>query len=243
MTSTDFIDLIHAKAFHPIRIEGDADKNDFSGDIFIGALDEFFLAAKALGAKTIFLTSSSLDEDDFMYPNESDDAEDQSFEDQGEREGEDDDETETDSDEFGDKVDLTVALPSLSEFKKYLTKEYAFILTAKGGSNELSFYHEEEWWKTFESQREDAIEKVDEDREAIVEKMLKQQAEKDKERIKLVRALIHDSEFVHIPTQRGMKAYATEKYPELEEMDDAIFTEEIQLLSDKIRAKGLNRKR
>ncbi len=237
MTSTEFIDLIRTKDFHPIRIEGEADTDDYSGDIFIGTLDEFFLAAKALGAKTIFLVSSSLDEDDFIYTNEFDDADELSYED------EEDVEEETDSDEFSDEVDLTVALPSLSEFKKYLTKEYAFILIAKGGSNELSFYHEEEWWKTFESQREEAIEKVDEDREAIVKKMLKQQAENNKERIKLVRALIHDSEFVHIPTQRGMRAYAIEKHPELEEMDDAILTEEIQLLSDKIKTKGLNKKR
>lgn len=236
MTSTEFIDLIRTKDFHPIRIEGEADKDDYSGDIFIGALDEFFLAAKALGAKTIFLVSSSLEEDDFIYTNEFDDTDEL-------HEDEVDAEEETDSDEFSDEVDLTVALPSLSEFKKYLTKEYAFILTAKGGSNELSFYHEEEWWKTFESQREEAIEKVDEDREAIVKKMLKLQAENDKEKIKLVRALIHDSEFVHIPTQRGMRAYAIEKHPELEDMDDAILTEEIQLLSDKIKTKGLNRKR
>ncbi|OGI41467.1 MAG: hypothetical protein A2140_07545 [Candidatus Muproteobacteria bacterium RBG_16_62_13] len=239
MTNSEFIDLIRAKNLYPIRIEGEAEKEEFSGDIFIGTLEDYFLAVKALNATTIFIISSSLSDDDFIYASESE------FEDPDELscEYDEDVEDEADVDELDDEVDLTVALPSLSEFKKFLAKEYAFILIAKGGSSELSYYHEENWWRSFEAQREEAIEKVDEDREAVLNKMRKKMKEDEKERTKLVRALIHDSEFVHIPTQRGMRAYAIEKHPELEEMDDAVLTEEIQLLSDKIKTKGLNRRR
>ena len=231
MTSTEFSELIQKEKFFPIRVEGEAVDEDFKGDIFIGSLTEFFNASRALNAKTIFIASSILSDEDFMYSSESD-GDDLDFDGENEEEAEE-----------STEIDLTMVLPSLSEFKKFLTKEYAFLLTAKGGDNELSYYHEEDWWDDFDISRGEAIEKVDKNRAACIEKMERLQEEKDKERVKLVRALIKDPDFIHIPTQRGMKAYALEKHPELEEMFEGALTAEIQSLSDKIIAKGLNRKR
>lgn len=70
-----------------------------------------------------------------------------------------------------------------------------------------------------------------------------QDADEEKELVRLVRNLINNSEFVRMPTQRGMKEYALEMHPELSEMDDASLSREIQFLSDKIKAKGLNKKK
>jgi hypothetical protein len=51
------------------------------------------------------------------------------------------------------------------------------------------------------------------------------------------RSLLDDSEFCRIPTQRGMRAYALEKIPELDEVDESRLTQEIQKLSDKAKAR------
>ena len=235
MKSNEFVEEVKKHGFFPIRAEGEADKDKFKGNIIIGSLDEFFAAVKAINSKTVFIYSSVLIDDYFVYQSEYD--EDDGFD------YDDEDEAEAEEDRSSAEIDLTMVLPALAEHKKSLGLEYSFILTAKGGDCELSYYHQEDWWDDFLGLRSDAIAKVEENKEAIIAKMEKLQEEKDKAKVKLIRELIKDPEFVHIPTQRGMRAYALEKHTELEEMDQATLASEIQILSDKIIAKGLNRKR
>lgn len=123
------------------------------------------------------------------------------------------------------------------EFKKHIGEDHSFLLTAKSQLGELSFCVTEAWWNSFEQERDKAIEKIDEDREAIREKMEKRRRQKEEGLLKLARNLLNDPDFSRIPTQRGMKAYALEKHPELSELDDVIITMEIQKFSDKIRAR------
>jgi hypothetical protein len=95
----------------------------------------------------------------------------------------------------------------------------------------------ESWSDSFDEHREKAIQKVDEDREAIQKKMEDQRSKKEDGLLAKTRSLLDDSEFCRIPTQRGMKAYALERFPELENVDDSRLIREIQKLCDKVKAR------
>ncbi|HEY1772728.1 MAG TPA: hypothetical protein VGH91_06005 [Gammaproteobacteria bacterium] len=223
MNTKELSEIIRNKGFHSIRIEGEADKDNFREENFVSDLDEFFAAAKVLEAKVIFLISSSLHKEHFLYESEFD-------------------EQFHSSDAEDEEIDLAVVRPSLLSYKKYIDKECSFVLLAKGGIADVGCYLEEDWWDAFCEECETAMEKIEEDRESAIEKMEEQRENKSKEFAKLIKGLISDSEFLRLPTQRGMKAYALEKYPELEEMDEDMFVKEIRAISDKIAAKGLRRK-
>ena len=60
--------------------------------------------------------------------------------------------------------------------------------------------------------------------------------------LKNLRGLISDPEFVRLPTQRAMLAYALEDFPELEALDESDLKIEVQNLKARIDAKGLRRK-
>jgi hypothetical protein len=235
MTLTELKALIESHGLCPIQVDGEATDDEHDEFLFTGTIEEYFKAAKVLNATAVFTFVSTLDEGDFLHQIESHENGEESEKPYGEVESE---QTETEI-----EINLTVALPSLSRFKQHLGKECAFRLLAMGECTTLSFYVEEDWWRQFENECYEAIDKVEEDREAIQRTIAKQQADKEKELVKVVKNLINDNEFVRIPTQRGMKVYALEKHPELSEMDDVSLSQEIQLLSDKIKAKGLDKKR
>jgi hypothetical protein len=230
MNTSELIQHIKSAGFYPILVEGDADRNESSAWRFVGTLQDFFEAAKAMGATVIFFFVWKLDEEDFHY--DSDCSEESDFDDS--------DEEQMDSNkprEDRESFDLTLALPSIVNFKKHIGQDGMFLLTAKSQLDALSFRLAEDWWTSFGEQRDKARQKVDEDREAIREKMEKQQLQKEENLLKQVRSLIDDPEFSRISTQRDMKAYALEKFPELEGVDESSLTKEIQKLNDKILAR------
>jgi hypothetical protein len=223
MTSSELMQRIKSAGLYPIPVEGSSDRDVTPDLMFSGSLEDFFEASKALGATVMFLFISKLDEEDFRYDSDYD----------GEDEGDESDDSPGDAESF----DLTVALPSLADFRKHIGKESQFLLTAKSQLAALSFHLPESWWSSFEEQREKAVEKVDEDREAMREKMEAQQLKKEESLLAKTRSLLDDPEFCRIPTQRGMRAYALEKFPDLEDVDDSRLTQEIQKLSDKAKAR------
>ena len=107
----------------------------------------------------------------------------------------------------------------------------------------MGFYLEESWWVEFSRDRDEAIQKVKEDRQAVLKKMVQMRAEREKELKKVIKSLINDDEFVKIPTQRAMKSFALEHYPELEDLSESVLTEEVRSLWDRIRSKGLHKRR
>ncbi|MHB8535814.1 MAG: hypothetical protein ACYDBW_10260 [Sulfuricaulis sp.] len=235
MTLTELKKLIESHGLYPIQVDGEATDDEHDEFLFSGTIEEYFKATKVLNATAVFTFVSTLEEGDFLHEVK--------LYENGKESEESYEEDQPEQFETEMEVDLTVALPSLSQFKQHLGKECAFRLLAIGERATLSFYLEEDWWHQFLEECYKAIDKVEEDREAIRRKIAKQQADNEKELMKLVKNLINDNEFVRIPTQRGMKVYALEKYPQLNEMNDVSLSQEIQLLSDKVKAKGLNKKR
>lgn len=220
MTTSELVQRIKSAGFFPIQVELFADSNESVGFKFVGGLEDFFEAAKAMGVTTLFVFVCKLEEEDFLHDSDYEDDDEELI---GRSEKE--------------SLDLTVALPSLANFKKHIGHECEFRLTAKSSSASICLCLTEDWWDSFEEQRDKAKAKFDEDREAMREKAEKQRQQKEEALLKQIRNLLNDPEFSRIPTQRGMKAYALEKFPELEEVDESSLIEEIRKLDDKIKAR------
>jgi len=191
--------------------------------VFKGSLGGFLDAVKAMEVRVVFFSALTLEEEHFKYvPKPDDDFNDPDYP----------EETDTIKDE--ESFDLTVALPTLAKFREHIGKEGMFHLIAKSPREMLNLYLTEAWWDEFGEQRSIAADKVDQNQEEVRERMEKQQAEREEQLFKQVRALLSDPEFCRIPTQRGMRAYALERFPDLKDVSAFRFTEEIQKLSDKI---------
>ena len=69
------------------------------------------------------------------------------------------------------------------------------------------------------------------------------QEERDRKALAALPRLLDDSRFVRLPTQRAMIAYAQNKIPELNDVDEYALKNEIRNLNAQIKAKGVGRKR
>ncbi len=223
------ITKLTAAGFFPIRVEGNVLlKEDSGGRVFIGDLDEFIAAAKALKVDVIFVMSRALEEGDFNYSSNviEDDNEEDAYEDVDE-----------------EPIHLPSVVPALSKFEQYIGQDCAYKLSTPMANDTLDFYTQEPWWLEFVDLFKEAIAKVEQDKEVAQElQRAEREAEQDK-MLKRLRQLINDSDFVRLPTQKAMLAYALDKIPELEMIDSLTLQGEIQTVNAKIAAKGLSRKR
>ncbi|HEY3755307.1 MAG TPA: hypothetical protein VGL42_04075 [Opitutaceae bacterium] len=128
MTIVELKRLITHGGFYPVSIvlnSEDRTKNPrFEGD-----LNDFWQAAKALGAKAVFIQTARLTESDF----------------QQQRPG------------SNDKVALENHLPRLSDFRKHIGREAAFLLSARSASSNLDFLIQEDWWIEFHKTADEAM--------------------------------------------------------------------------------------
>lgn len=229
MDTAELKKLATEQGLHPVLVRLPEDKDESESVArFQGTLDEFWVAAKALGAKAVFLEVLRMDESDFER--------DVSDEDVPRIDEEDDD--------SGDDgtLDLVKAVPAISRFRKYVGKDCAFILIAKGGVDEIGLMLTEPWWDEFQEEGDKVVAKwAGEQNERYGE----QEAEHEKQNevlLESLRGLISDRAFCTQRTQAAMMAYALEKFPDLEDLGDQVLKPEIQRLRAKIEAKGLNRK-
>ena len=197
-------------------------------DHFDGTLEEFLSTAKAIGATAVFVQTKFLEPHHFNYSIESYD--------------ESDAEEEIESQEDQD-IDLTTISPTLAEFKKFLGKEYSFSMSAKGGADELNL----EWFATWNDELDEELEKAQEkvDAEAQEEELYDKakQIENIAKIKNLIEGLMNDPKFVKIRTLREKKLYATNKFPELEELEQGAYYNAVQDvirdIRDQINVKGL----
>jgi len=245
MNSKELMEKLTSKELFPIRVEGDADKEESEGLSFIGDFDEFLEAAKTLNTRVVFIVTRILQDSDFMYEVEGPSFnEDNSFND--------DDEEDFDyknEDEEPKEIYLPTIVPSISEYKNYIGKECVFKLWLRSESCILDFYIYESWWNNFEELREKAIEKIEEDEYKIMQrveesrkKLEEERRVRGKELVSKLRKLINDKDFVRLPTQLAMRSYALDKIPELAELEPSKLTSEIQDLNGRIIAKGYRRR-
>jgi hypothetical protein len=221
----DLSGRLSVEGLTPIQVEGSTDDEDVEGLIFVGDLNGFIQASKALNNKVVFVFKRQLQDEDFVY---STDDEEDAIEDEEEL--------------LGD-INLIDLMPDLRDFKEFVGQEAVFRLTIFSENIELNYFVHQEWWSRFIVMRDSAVDKVEENRESIRDKIEETREKRETELVGKLKRLINDSEFTHLPTQIAMRGFAIEKIPELEELDERILRNEVQTLFARIRAKGLYRKR
>jgi hypothetical protein len=134
MLAEELFRMVRAAGMIPVPVsrEGEADE---VLNYFEGALDAFLLAAKAIGSTAVFIMETPLEEDHFYYRFDDEVPED---------------------DPAAEEIDLSLVLPSLSTYKGRLGEAYSFFLMAKGGADNLCFFHYPEWVEDFEDEIEQA---------------------------------------------------------------------------------------
>jgi hypothetical protein len=229
----EFIDQLASAGLFPIQIEATVSRGESDGRVFVGGLDEFIKAAKVLKSDVVFVSRWVLEVDDFKYdPSEVEDAD---------QVGEEEDDAENTSDDR--QIDLAAVLPALEKFKQHIGESCAYKFSLLLPPDGLDLFIEEPWWSEFLDLHEDAVARVEEDLESITERQREERDAKNEVFLGRLRELVHDTDFVRLPTQKAMLAYALDKMPELEAIDLTTLQAEIQNLNAKIAAKRLSRKR
>lgn len=137
---------------------------------------------------------------------------------------------------------MCVVEPRLSTFKDKAGTTGSFKFFASVVSASMEFETREPWWNEFLELWSEAREIVEE-RHAVESQRLEAVEEQNNEIVlSRMRGLINDEQFLSLPTQRAMRAYALEAIPELEEFTDEFVKSEIQTITAKIHARGLKRK-
>lgn len=259
MTLHDLMQALTATNLYPIPVEGDIDYESVQGLSFIGDLEAFIQAAKALNARCVFVTSRTLEGMDFLYQAVEVTGGPQHYAAVRRRDlhdaqpaieglelqmwrhttaGRRDIQT-----DLGSVVDLREVEPSLNEFKERLGSECGYRLTVHSPTEWLEYILHLEWWKRFSKLRDGAIEKILQERALAESKQNEKEEKRSGQILNALRLLINDPDFVRLPTQRAMQAYALERIADLDIIHPNTLKTEIQSLDAKIKARGLGRKK
>lgn len=191
-----------------------------------GTFEDFTEALKTLRAEVVYVLTESLEEEDFRYQivdSESDD----------------DDKLQEDAED----IDLCTVDPALQAFRSRIGQIGAFRLCAQLPSHQLNFFIREAWYEEFLDRMNEAMQRVDEQRDAVDADVDAQEEIRAKKLLGSLNELIHNSTFVRLPTQKAMLAYALEHITGLDDLDRHIVKEAIQDVRAKMDAKGLLRRR
>lgn len=206
---------------HPVQIESSPIEQLERGHRFAGNLEEYIKAVQVIAAPAVFIRIEILDEFDFFHQRS---------------------DQEISSNDETDLVDLRSIAPALRVFEKHLDATATYLFSSALTADSLDFVIDEPWWIEFLRARRTAVDQVDEDFAASEAKARAERQSKNQHVLALLKDLINDKDFSRLPTQKAMVAYAAEKIPELQDVDDATVRTEIQNLHAKIRARGLDRK-
>jgi hypothetical protein len=216
MTLKELLSKLTEKSIFPVRVESLPDRSDDL--VFVGNLSEFIDAAKAIQSPVVFVSTVTLSEEHFYWDN-------------------------SDFDNVVDeRIDLRQYVPELENFNDKIGLDGHFDLCAMGPNGNLKLSIVESWMDNFAELYSQAIELHE---ETILDKQEQEDASENERKQHLLgnlRGLITDDDFVRLPTQRAMLAYAIDDFPELETLEESILKVEIQNLKAKIDAQGLRRK-
>jgi hypothetical protein len=217
----------------PIVLEGFVDRARSGGLVFSGDLNQYIETLKVLNASTVFVQRRIFDETMFIYI----------------------------PDEGRDKVRplsrrsvpvqtiepveiyLDSILPSLADFRSHVGEECAFRFFIQIPPSILDFYLQESWFMEFTKHGIEAIDKVEEDAQSQRLKAQEERGVREQEFLNRLREFINDTDFLQLPTQKAMLAYAMDKIPGLDAVDEATLKIEIQNLAAKSKARSLVHRR
>lgn len=191
--------------------------------MFKGSLEDYLSAVQALKSPVVFICEFHLTEEDFIY--------------------EDEDEDEYDDFHVGaEEIDLRKVEPKLRSYSSKINETGWFQLASPMSNGSLTFSIKEEWWHEVYELLDETKESVKERRSAAKDEFRVNEERRKVATLKKLQNLIGDVDFQKLKTQKAMREYALDKYPELVEWDGLELKEEIQNLAARIEAKGLGRK-
>lgn len=218
MTLTDLLSILRKENLFPIQVEALSENSDDLA--FVGSLDEYIDAAKALQSRVIFISVVTLANEHFLsYDPDTDDEEDPV-----------------------ECVDLCRIVSGLKDYMCRIGQDGHIDLSVSLSKGSLTLTIVEDWMAAFAEIRSQAQELL---RQASMEKYAQAEAAEEARKqhlLRNLRGLITDEDFVRLPTQRAMLAYALDDFPELETLETSVLKVEIQNLKAKIDAQGLRRK-
>jgi hypothetical protein len=218
MTLTDLLSKLRKEDLFPIQVEALPEHSDDLA--FVGSLSEYIDAAKALQSTVILVSAITLSNEHFLSYDPDTDGE-------------------TDPDE---RVDLCRIVPGLKDYMSRIGQDGHIDLSVSLSRGSLTLTIVEDWMVAFIEMRSQAQELL---RQASLEKHAQVEAAEEASRqhlLRNLRGLITDEDFVRLPTQRAMLAYALDDFPELESLEKSFLKGEIQNLKARIDAQGLRRK-
>jgi len=222
MTIDALLQNLRTGGFVPIMVESLRQR---SSDLrFVGTLPEFLDAAKSLRSNVVFLSAPAISESHFRDREQA-----IAF-------------GEHDEPEEVEEIDLCSVLPRLSKFRSKIGMSGQIDLAVPLHENNLAFSVLEDWWCEFVECHSEARRLAREKRRVDA---LQIEAEEDAETEALrekLRSLISDKDFAKLPTQRAMREYALDRYPELDALEHYDIKQELQDLKARIQARGLGRK-
>lgn len=224
--------VLKEKGLYPVRIlEYMAEDDDLTFD---GKLDDFLNVAKDMNIRPIFLAARRLDADEFSHT--SDPVASDSFDDDEDRE-----------DEEPANVYLPDVFPELSQYTERIGDAGAFRIGLRTEHWTLNYFLEEEWWQELLDKLDAAREQTDSNLQRSLEERFrretKERESRENEILSRLDSLLKDEAFVRLQTQRAMQTYALEKIPELAEVRSALLKNKIAELCDKVKIRGLARKK
>jgi hypothetical protein len=221
VTQRELCDQLSAAGLFPIPVHAGVEREDIRGVLYAGDTAGFVAAAQALANRCVFVASRTLVDADFEYV----DADGLSV------------------DGKSSVINLITTQPKLGEFKTHLGAHCGHRLWVGADRPALEHLVLSPWWDSFATSRENAIAAVVRDRDAA---WARQEEEEESQREALLhqlRGLITDPQFLKLPTQMAMHAYAVELVPDLEGLGEKALKAEIQALDAKIKARGLRGKK
>ena len=214
MKLTELITKLHAADLLPIRVE------PISSDdlMFVGSLGEFIHSAKVMQSPFVFVSTITLSEEHFLLENPETDDEDEA------------------------NINVCQIVPELNNFKNRIGEDGQFDLWVPATRTSLRLVIREDWLTRFLELHSQADKLL---QQSLFENRAQNEAIEEARAHHLLenlRGLIADSDFIRLPTQRAMLAYALEDFPELESLDERVLKSEIQKLKAKIDAQVSRRK-
>lgn len=213
MTKAEVSDQLAAGGLFAIPVEPNPERRE--GLRFLGDLAGFVAAAHALGGRCVFVATKALAEPDFAGPAEGEPA----------------------------PPDLAEIEPALAPFKRHLGEDAFHTLFVQAERVRLELVLPAPWWGAFTEARGRALDALEQRRARADAEAAEGERRQTEGLLQRLRGFIADPEFLQLPTQIAMQAYAVEQAPELESLGDRALKAEIQALDAKIKAKGLRRKK
>lgn len=215
MKLSELLSQLNGEGLFPIRVESIPEDDDDM--TFAGSVSEFIQAAKVMRSPMVFVSTFTLSEEHFLRNS-------------------------SDEDDANEPIDLCRVVPELNNLKGRIGEDGHIDLSVPAPKGSLTLQIVEDWMLTFSELHSQALRLL---RQASQEEHAQEEAIEEartQHLLKNLRGLITDPEFVRLPTQRAMLAYAIDDFPELETLEESVLRTEIQNLKARIDARGLRRK-